>query len=130
MEKQLILLRGIPGSGKSTFAKLLGRAICTADDYHTDRNGLYNWKQENIGKSHNWCKRKCRRFLKAGIETVIVANTSTTEDEIKPYFEMARDFGYKFFSVIVENRHGNKNDHGVPDATLEKMKNRFSIKLT
>ena len=33
------------------------------------------------------------------------------------------------FSLIVENRHGGKNVHGVPDETLEKMEQRFSIKL-
>jgi len=129
MTKNLIIVRGLPGSGKSTFAKLLGRAICTADDYHTDRNGVYNWKPENVGKAHEWCKRKCKRFMKAGIETIIIANTSTTADEIRPYIMIAKNHGYRVFSVVVENRHGGVNEHNVPQATLEKMENRFSIKL-
>jgi predicted kinase len=129
MEKNLIIVRGIPGSGKSTFARILGRAVCTADDFHTDRNGNYNWKPENVGRAHGWCQRKCERFLKAGIDRVIVANTSTTEDEIRPYIVMAKKYGYRVFSVIVENRHGGINEHNVPGATLEKMEKRFSIKL-
>ncbi|HPI81970.1 MAG TPA: hypothetical protein PK122_01945 [Candidatus Paceibacterota bacterium] len=67
--------------------------------------------------------------MKAGIETVIVANTSTTEDEIRPYIMIAKNYGYRVFSIVVENRHGGVNEHNVPESSLEKMKNRFSIKL-
>ena len=129
MDKNLIIVRGIPGSGKTTFAELLGRAICSADDWHTDKNGNYNWKPENVGKAHDWCKRKCRRFMKSGINPVLVVNTTTTDKELAPYMAMAKHYGYRTFSVIVENRHGGENTHGVPEETLEKMENRFSIKL-
>jgi len=105
------------------------KAICTADDYHTSREGVYNWKPENIGKAHSWCQKKCERFMKIGAEKVVIANTSTTEEEMAPYFEMAKKHGYIVFSVIVENRHNGNNIHNVPEATIEKMKNRFSIKL-
>lgn len=125
----LIIVRGVPGSGKSSFAELLGtKAICTADDYHV-RDGEYNWTPERIGAAHDWCQRKCRRFMKKRISPVVVANTSTTERELKPYYDLARQFGYKVYSVIVENRHDGQNIHGVPEKTLEKMVNRFDIKL-
>ena len=129
MDKVLIIVRGIPGSGKSSFAELLARAICIADDFHTDRNGNYNWKPHNVGKAHDWCKRKCKRFMKAGIDRIVVANTSTQEKEFKPYMNMAKHYGYKVFTVVVENRHGGKNSHEVPAETIEKMSNRFEIKL-
>lgn len=129
MEKVIVIVRGVPGSGKSSFAELIGRAICTADDYHTDRQGNYNWTPENVGKAHAWCQRKCERFLKKRISPVIVANTSTTERELKPYYHLARKYGYQVFSVIVENRHDGQNTHGVPETTLEKMEKRFNIKL-
>ena len=129
MDKKLIIVRGIPGCGKSAFSELLSRAICTADDYHTDRKGNYNWLPQNIGKAHDWCKRKCDRFMKKGISPVVVANTSTTEKEFAPYYELAKENGYQVFSIIVENRHGGKDSHGVPVETLEKMKNRFEVKL-
>lgn len=67
--------------------------------------------------------------MKAGIPRVIVANTSTQLKEFQPYMQMAKNHGYKVFTVVVENRHGGKNSHGVPDETLEKMTNRFEIKL-
>ena len=36
-EKSLIILRGLPGSGKSSLASLLTKAICSADDYLINR---------------------------------------------------------------------------------------------
>jgi hypothetical protein len=42
---------------------------------------------------------------------------------------MAESWGYRVYSIIVENRHGGVNEHGVPEEKLEQMKNRFEIKL-
>lgn len=128
MEKNLIIVRGIPGSGKTTFAGIISKAICSADDWFM-RDGKYTWKPENVGTAHAWSQRKCRRFMKANVERIVVANTSTTEREMKPYMDLARQFGYKVFSIIVETRHGNKSVHNVPEESLEKMRARFSIKL-
>jgi hypothetical protein len=48
---------------------------------------------------------------------------------MKDYYDLADKYGYKVVSLIVENRHGGKNVHGVPEDKLEIMKNRFEIKL-
>jgi hypothetical protein len=45
------------------------------------------------------------------------------------YFELADIYGYRVYSLIVENRHGGVNEHGVPQETLDKMKNRFEVQL-
>jgi predicted kinase len=129
MKKSLVILRGLPGSGKSAFASLIGRARCSADDYLITREGEYKWSVDKLRKAHSWCMRKCERFMKAGIETIVVDNTTITEKELKPYLELAKKYNYKYFSIIVENRHGGKNSHGVPEETIEKRKNKFSIKL-
>lgn len=132
MSRDLIIVRGLPGSGKSTLAKLFAsRAICTADDYHTDKNGNYNWKPENVGKSHEWCQRKCRRFMENKVPLILIANTSTSEREMKPYMDLAIKYGYRTSSIVVENRHGGQNVHGVPEETMNKMEERLknNIKL-
>ena len=125
MKKILLLLRGLPGAGKTSLASALEiRAVCSADDYVT-RKGIYNWKPETVGASHDWCQRKCRRFMKKQIDKIIIANTLTSDRELKPYYDLARQFGYTVFSVVVENRHDGTNSHDVPEATLEKMRNRL-----
>ena len=48
---------------------------------------------------------------------------------MEPYFELAKKNGYEVFTIIVENRHGGLNQHGVPKDKIEQMKNRFEIKL-
>jgi hypothetical protein len=60
---------------------------------------------------------------------IVVSNTFTQEWEMDAYYKMAEELGYRVTSMIVENRHGGKNDHGVPDDKLETMKNRFEVKL-
>jgi predicted kinase len=127
-KKILILLRGIPGSGKSTFAKLLSEHICTADDFHM-KDGEYKWTVERAGLAHVWCQKKCENFMKEGFTPVVVANTSVTKKELKPYYDLATEYGYTVFSIIVENRHNGENVHNVPEETLKKMKEKFNISL-
>ena len=130
MEKTLIIIRGLPGSGKSTFAKLImpEYAICTADDYHM-RDGIYDWKPENVSKAHKKCREKCEVLMKMNTSRIAIANTSTTFAELKPYFDLAKAYGYIVFSIIVENRHNGVNVHNVPENTLRNMRNRFDVKL-
>lgn len=143
MERNLIIVRGIPGSGKTTFAELISSTmvdmdeyshtiktpVFSADDYFTDKDGNYNWVAERTGAAHANCQDRTRNAMERGLTKICVANTSTTERELKPYYDLAKKYGYKVFSIIVENRHDGVNTHGVPAETLAKMTNRFNIKL-
>jgi hypothetical protein len=60
---------------------------------------------------------------------IVVSNTFTQEWEMDAYYKLAEKYGYKVFSIIVENRHDGVNQHGVPAEKLEQMKNRFEVKL-
>ncbi|WYV99145.1 ATPase [Pseudomonas phage vB_PpuM-Amme-3] len=128
----LYLIRGLPGSGKSTFAKCLAKSLSArhyeADMYHTIPTGVYNWKPENVHAAHEWCQEYTRKAMEVGLP-VVVSNTLTTPKELEPYLAMALEFGYRVTSLVVENRHGGVNVHDVPQATLDKMRNRFTIKL-
>jgi len=135
--KHLIILRGVPGCGKSTVAEILSdmgmdvekAPVCTADDFFM-KDGEYKFNPKALGIAHKVCQDKCEKAMADGVKRVIVANTSTTEKEIKPYMNMAKKYGYMTFSLIVENRHGGKNEHGVPVEALKKMEERFSFKLS
>jgi len=131
MEKSLFIIRGIPGSGKTTLAEILAEGkypVFSADQYF-EKNGKYEWKKEELGIAHEICKRNVETNMKLGIEKIFVANTFTTEKEIAPYYDLAKNNGYKVFSIIVENRHNGINIHNVPNDSLNAMKARFSIKL-
>jgi predicted kinase len=133
--KDLILLRGLPGSGKSTLGEVIlylpnnNLKPLSADDYFIMSDGTYNFNFEKLKEAHNDCQQRCANLMMNGVIRIVVANTFTQEWEMKPYFEMAERYGYRIHTLIVENRHGGNNVHGVPDDKLEVMKNRFDIKL-
>jgi len=126
--KELILLRGLPGSGKSTLAKTLGGPVFEADNYFMV-DGEYKFNPSLLGVAHNDCRNHTQIAMVDGHEKIIVSNTFTQEWEMKAYYELAEKYGYRVHSIIVENRHGGVNEHGVPDDKLEVMKNRFEISL-
>lgn len=125
--KQLILLRGLPGAGKSTLAEALGFPIFEADDwFHLFNGGEFDGA--SLGKAHGWCQEQARSTLDDGY-SVVVSNTSTTEAEVEVYSRMAAECDARFVSLIVENRHDGESVHNVPAATIDRMRERFSTKL-
>jgi 50S ribosomal subunit-associated GTPase HflX len=131
--KTLILLRGLPGSGKSTLAKMLvgNKDYChkEADMYFVDGEGNYKFKPSDLPKSHKWCQDEVEFLMKYLHSPIVVSNTFTQEWEMEEYNLLAETYGYRVSSIIVENRHGGVNEHGVPDDKLEQMRDRFNIKL-
>jgi hypothetical protein len=97
--------------------------------------GEYKFNQRDLPKAHNWCKFRVETFMQDNqaneefYQDIVVSNTFTQEWEMKEYFELAEKYGYRVFTLIVENRHGSKSVHDVPDATIGNMLHRFQIKL-
>jgi len=129
MEKILTICRGIPGSGKSTFAKTLGGQHYEADMFFINENGEYNFDVTKIKDAHKWCQSFVETNMVLEYPKIVVSNTFTQEWEMEPYFKLAKEYGYTVFTIVVENRHGGVNQHGVPEDKLQMMKDRFQIKL-
>ena len=129
MEKVLYIVRGVPGSGKTTLAKQLTANVFEADHYFYDNDGNYNFIPSEIKEAHKECQQFVGYAMESGIQKIAVSNTFTQEWEMEPYFELAKKHGFDVFTIIVENRHGGLNQHGVPEDKIEQMKNRFEIKL-
>jgi len=130
--KQLILLRGLPGSGKSTAAKLFGGARWYAHyeaDMYFMQDGEYKFDPTKLRDAHAWCFSQIEKAMIDELPTVIVSNTFTQQWEMDSYYELAEKLGYQVFSLIVENRHEGVNVHGCPEDKIEQMRNRFEIKL-
>lgn len=134
-QKTVYILRGVPGSGKTTLAKELINnrlgTICTADDYFETDEG-YKFDFSKLRQAHEECQRKFSLAVEDNFyEVIVVANTNTSEKEWTFYKEKAEKFGHKVFFLVVENRHGGKNEHGVPEDKLGIMEQRVkdSIKL-
>jgi predicted kinase len=132
--KTLFLLRGLPGSGKSTLAKEIGGTHFEADMFFLDENSNYKFDVSKLKDAHAWCQNEVNTSMILNVTTgeherIIVSNTFTQEWEMEAYYALAKQWGYTVFALIVENRHGGVNEHGVPADKLEIMKNRFEVKL-
>jgi predicted kinase len=127
---ELIIVRGLPGSGKSTFSKSLGGEHIEADMFFVDKEtGEYKFDATKLKYAHNWCGDVVETWMEDGLKKIVVSNTFTQEWEMEEYYKLAEKYGYMVFSIIFENRHGGINEHNVPEEKLEQMKHRFQIKL-
>jgi predicted kinase len=138
MEKNVIILRGVSGSGKSTFASMLARhndgaLVVTADDYFTDRDGLYKFDASKLGAAHTICYKRFEYalFHNPDVNTIIVANTNTSPRDFKNYVDAAEAYGAIVTYLVIENRHGNNDVHDVPSEVKERQRNNLknSIQL-
>ena len=134
--KNLYLLRGLPGAGKSTLANQIGGTHFEADMYFINENGEYIFNGADIKKAHQWCQSQVelamiQNHITYGLDSsdIIVSNTFTQGWEMEPYYKLAESYGYRVFSLIVENRHGGENIHGAPENKIEEMRVRFEFRL-
>lgn len=121
----LYIVRGLPGSGKSTYAKKLAQEIGTkhyeGDQYFTDDQGNYDFDVRDLGLAHAWCREMTAAALQDGHD-VCVSNTFTTEGEIERYLNLPIN-AYKI--VIIEMTGNYGSVHNVPFETLLKFQTRW-----
>ena len=129
--KELFLLRGLPGSGKSTLANSIGGSWVEADHFFLNEKGEYAFDGSKLKDAHKWCQDTVERIMNwdVMVNRILVSNTFTQEWEMQPYYDLAEEHGYRVYSLIIENRHDGKNQHGVPVEKLVQMKQRFETKL-
>ena len=127
----LYLVRGVSGAGKSTFAKAFADVIGAwhlETDMYFMKGGVYTFDRSKLHRAHSWCQTATVWGLKHS-RNVVVSNTSTTEAEVKVYQDIAKEHNANFVSLIIENRNDTMSVHDVPDAVLQRQRNRFSVKL-
>jgi tRNA uridine 5-carbamoylmethylation protein Kti12 len=123
----LTLVRGLPGSGKSTIARNL--AWCPRESIHLEadmyfvKDGVYQFDSTQLGQAHEWCQNQTKQYLKRNFD-VVVSNTFTTVKELARYFEIAKELSIIPNVIIAQNQF--QNTHNVPAETLKKMSDRFA----
>lgn len=122
-DNKLFIIRGLPGSGKTTFAEKLKADgivsdVVEADHFMTDQNGNYKFDAKMLERCHQECQMWTKYYLDLGRD-VAVANTFTRKWEILPYIKMGYDY------TIVEMTGNFPNVHGVPKNVIETMRKRW-----
>jgi predicted kinase len=124
---QLIIIRGIPGSGKSTKAReIISEREGSVDHFEADmffeRDGEYRFDPTKLKDAHEWCQNQTRASLEAGRD-VIVSNTFVKRWEAQPYLDMAEELGADVKIIICKGEYGSV--HGVPEDRIQIMKENF-----
>lgn len=128
--KKLILVRGIPGSGKSTIA---AAAMDEFDSVHLEadmyfiKDGEYKFDADRLHQAHMWCQHETNRHLELDF-LVVVSNTFTTIKELRPYFDIALE--HKILPAVYLAQNQFSNIHNVPQESLDRMKRRFVFDIS
>ena len=130
MIKTVIILRGVSGSGKSTYIQenFPDAVVVSADKYFYNKEGEYNFDATKLGQAHGSCRARFESALKAQKALVVVDNTNTRFKEFQYYVDMGHRYSYDVrlvrLVVPLEALYG-RNVHGVPDAIVKAMYDRM-----
>lgn len=138
--KVLYIVRGLAGSGKSSIAKELVNEIWdaekksfvkdfySADDYFTDKYGNYNFDPNKLKEAHEQCQENVELAMQRDcVRKIAVANTFSQAWEAEPYFQLAEKHEFNPFVLECQNDFGNI--HGVPQKSIDMMKERWEDRL-
>jgi predicted kinase len=138
---EVVILSGIPGSGKTTWIREnldpSVTSVFSADRFFVDESGVYRFDESRLHEAHSDC---LRRFLDAVMEAraagdrtpgriIAVDNTNTSSWEISPYYALAAAMGLPVKVVRIECEPGlahSRNVHGVSVEQVAKMAVRMS----
>lgn len=127
---KVTIMRGSPGSGKSTYANSIKGTVVSADQFFIDATGVYNFDPRRLGEAHRWCMRRFIDLLaERACEHVVVDNTNINIEDIAPYVAVAEAFGAETTVVQVEPANQQvaamRNIHGVPELKVMDMARRM-----
>jgi adenylate kinase len=115
---QLIIIRGLPGQGKSTLAKVLSEYQHFEADMFFIENDKYVFIPEKIRNAHHWCFENVKNNIQNN-QKVVVSNTFTQLWEMEKYIQLTDSL------LIIKCCGKFKNIHNVPETVLEKMESRW-----
>ena len=128
----MIIMRGLPGSGKSSLVgrilKIYPQAeVCSADAYFTQADGSYQYDRNKIKEAHTFSQERAETLCRDACNLVIVDNTHVKRWELQPYLNTAAKFRYSV--VILEpqtpwarnpEQLAVRNSHNVNENAIKK----------
>uniref|UniRef100_A0A8R1Y552 Smr domain-containing protein n=1 Tax=Onchocerca volvulus TaxID=6282 RepID=A0A8R1Y552_ONCVO len=137
----MVILRGIPGSGKSCLASDLvsgtNGAVFSSDKYFM-QSGVYKFDPTKLDEYHhkNWIEAK--KAIQHGIKPIIIDNTNIFVAHMKPYITLAVKNLYEIYFVEPETEWKKnvkectrRSAHFVPEEKIAYMAECFEkINLT
>jgi predicted kinase len=134
--KKVLVLRGLPGSGKNyyidNFIEAEDFVVCSADDYFVRPDGVYDWNPRLLKNAHQWCYINFQKELERGTPLIILNNTNIKKLRYSPYINRATSYDYEIEEIIIgefteeaAQLYASRNVHNVPYSTIKKRMEEF-----
>ena len=121
------IMRGVPGSGKSTVARSIAGEVgiihSTDDYFHKD--GRYDFDPLLLGKYHRENLKAFSASICKGVSVVVCDNTNVKREHWEPYAQIACNAGYIVAVITLPHPEpsvaARRNVHNVPERIIQRM---------
>jgi tRNA uridine 5-carbamoylmethylation protein Kti12 len=137
----VIVMRGLPGSGKTTFANQMVAAanekgfravICSADRFFIEADGVYRYRRDRLADAHEFCQDQFDIAMAIDdrddenyADIVIIDNTSIRQFEYGHYRRAALRGRHEFTAYVMvchgedeALRQNARSVHYIPNSTV------------
>lgn len=119
----LTIIRGLPGSGKSTYARNnFPDTMLLEADMLAMNDGKYCFDREKLGQRHELVQFIAKVILKTGAD-LVVTGTMTRCSEVDPFIDIAKVTGSRYQILVCRGDFGSI--HSVPESVLRAMRERW-----
>lgn len=144
LQLELFIMRGVPGSGKSSLAREMKRdyhdegQILSTDDFFI-RDGLYCFDASKLQEAHQWNIDRAEMNMQANATPIFIDNTNTHRWEAKPYVELALFHNYSIAFIEPHTQWwldrdtdelARRNTHGVSKQVIQRMIDNWEFDIS
>jgi predicted kinase len=132
------IMRGVPGSGKSTITNLLANsfklmgldvAVHRIDDLHTSEDGVFFWEDDLEEQRYNKNFDNFCESCNMHVSFIFCDAINLQKSDYNKYIDYAKSLGYFVSTVCPElptaDEAANRNKHDVTVEQIHEMLNRW-----
>ena len=137
----LLVIRGLPGVGKTTLGNTVADVTFAADDFFTNpETGIYDWDPMKLSEAHASCFQNVKKALEScEFPVVAVTNVFAEKAHIRPYIDLIDSLNktsglnprYNVFVIdlfdqkLTDFELSTSNIHHVPENSIARMRSRW-----